>query len=85
MKRTSIALLIAGLLVVAGVRTVAADQEHGPATRPYVVKAGDSLWSIARRLEPSGDNRRTVAELIELNGLRTSTVVPGQPLRLPAP
>jgi hypothetical protein len=31
--------------------------------RVYVVQPGDTLWSIARRLHPSGDVRRLVDEL----------------------
>lgn len=38
------------------------------ASRPYVVQSGDTLWSIARRLQPEGDVRPLVAELAHRNG-----------------
>jgi hypothetical protein len=47
----------------------------------YVVKPGDTLWSIASRLEPGGDPRLLVAQLqSELHG---ATLDPGARLVLP--
>jgi len=47
----------------------------------YVAKPGDTLWSIASRLEPGGDPRPLVARLEgELHG---RTLVPGSRLVLP--
>jgi hypothetical protein len=34
----------------------------------YVVQPGDTLWTIARRLEPSGDVRATVDALVARHG-----------------
>jgi LysM domain len=34
----------------------------------YVVQPGDTVWSIARRLDPRGDVRSTVDELVERHG-----------------
>jgi nucleoid-associated protein YgaU len=42
------------------VRTVAA--------RTYVVQPGDTLWSIARRAQPTGDVRRLVDDLGRAHG-----------------
>lgn len=39
-----------------------------PAEITYVVQPGDSLWSIARQLEPHGDIRPLVDRLVEING-----------------
>ena len=47
----------------------------------YVVQPGDTLWSIARRLQPEGDLRPLVDQLVDLNGGTDLTV--GQ--RLPIP
>ncbi len=56
----------------------------GSALRPgseYVVRPGDSLWSIASRMDPSGDPRPVVAELAsEVGG---DAVSPGERLHLP--
>ena len=51
-----------------------------PAYREYTVQRGDSLWSIAA--EQLGDGSR-YTEIIELNGLTSTTVDSGQILKLP--
>jgi LysM repeat protein len=44
------------------------------ATRAYVVQPGDTLWGIARALQPTGDVRPLVAQLAKARH--------GQPLRV---
>ena len=61
----------------AGSATVA--ERH--AASGYVVQPGDTLWSIARRLQPEGDLRPLVDQLVDLNGGTDLAV--GQ--RLPIP
>jgi nucleoid-associated protein YgaU len=51
--------------------------------RLVVVQPGDTMWSIARRVDPTGDPRATVDRLIEANG--TVALQPGQRLVLPEP
>ena len=47
----------------------------------YVVQPGDTLWSIAARLDPTGDPRSVVAQLeTQVGG---DNVVPGESLVLP--
>jgi nucleoid-associated protein YgaU len=46
----------------------------------YVVRPGDTLWSIAVRLDPTGDPRPVVAKLEAEVG---DNVVPGEQLALP--
>jgi hypothetical protein len=53
----------------------------GPA-RHYVVKPGDTLWSIAER-RFDGDPREGVWELEQRNHLASASIVPGQVLVLP--
>jgi nucleoid-associated protein YgaU len=50
-----------------------------PAT--YVVRPGDTLWTIAERVDPTGDPRPLVARMEAQLG--TDTVVPGEEVRLP--
>jgi LysM repeat protein len=60
----------------------AAAAGSGPAgARTYVVQPGDTLWAIARRLQPTGDLRPLVARLSRANG--GTVVVPGQRVVLP--
>ena len=47
----------------------------------YVVQPGDSLWSIAERMDPSGDPRPIVSQLAAELG--TYEVVPGEQITLP--
>lgn len=48
----------------------------------YVVKPGDTLWSIAHALDPKGDERPLVARLAaELGG---ATLYPGETIQVPA-
>jgi LysM repeat protein len=50
--------------------------------RVYVVKYGDTLWSIAAA-RYSGDVRAGIWKLRQRNGLHGSTIVPGQRLIVP--
>lgn len=47
----------------------------------YVVQPGDTMWSIAERLDPGGDPRPLVAALEAQVG--SDTLQPGERLRLP--
>ena len=47
----------------------------------YTVHAGDTLWSIAERVDPTADPRPMVAQLAAQLG--TDTVVPGEQITLP--
>ena len=46
----------------------------------YVVRQGDTLWSIARHLSPTGDPRSIVDELSAANGVSAGALRPGQVL-----
>ena len=50
-------------------------------TSGYVVQPGDTLWSIARRLQPEGDLRALVHQLVAANDGAELSV--GQRLILP--
>ena len=89
-RRAAAVLLLVG--VALAVRLVLGALGGGPLTAPepvhvpvaattYVVQPGDTLWSVARRLDPRGDVRITVARLADANG-GTSLQV-GQRLHLP--
>ena len=69
------------IMVLAWAVLVRASDGAGP-PRAYVVKPGDSLWSIAAEQYP-GDPREGVWKLQRQNALAGPTIHPGQRLMLP--
>lgn len=76
--------LIAALLVPGIARVGARTSRSAPMRLVHVVEPGETLWGIARKLEPGTDARRTVDRLVKANRLGRGAVRPGQPLYLPA-
>lgn len=89
-------VLLALVLVVVGVlalgRGAFADLAPAPAVpaaaaaapegaRTVTVRSGDTLWGIARRIQPTGDVRPLVDRLVAANG--SPIVVPGTELVVP--
>ncbi len=73
-------LLIAAAFAVA----VAARQSNGAGpAQHYLVRPGDSLWSIAAA-NYAGDPREGVWRIEHRNGLADATIHPGERLVLPA-
>jgi LysM repeat protein len=54
------------------------------ASRTYVVRAGDTLWSIATRFEPSTDPRVVIDAITSANGVDPGGLIPGQQLSIPS-
>jgi LysM domain len=52
--------------------------------RTYVVRSGDTLWSIARRSTPSVDTRLVVSAIRDANDVDPAALVPGQQLSIPS-
>jgi LysM repeat protein len=52
-------------------------------SRTYVVRPGDTLWSIATRFAPGTDPRVVVDAIASANGVDPGTLVPGQQLSIP--
>jgi hypothetical protein len=81
-RRLVIAVLGAGALVglAGGAGAVlggpATGGSRSPAITRYVVQPGDTLWKIARRLEPQHDPREVVDLLA--GARHTTVVVPGE-------
>ena len=64
----------------------AADASAGgraPAVRTYVVRAGDTLWSIAARVAGPGADPRPVVDELERENRLGAAIVPGEVIRLP--
>jgi LysM repeat protein len=68
---------------VANAVGVGGGAEAGSA-RTYVVRPGDTLWSIARRSSPSVDPRLVVSAIASANQVDPGSLVPGQELSIPA-
>lgn len=64
---TALVLASAALAGSAGGGTPTSAAGTAPA-QVHVVQPGDTLWSVARGLDPTGDVRLTVDRLVALNG-----------------
>jgi LysM domain-containing protein len=53
------------------------------ATGVVQVHAGESIWQVARRVAPSADPGAVAARIVELNGLASPSVQPGEVLLSP--
>jgi nucleoid-associated protein YgaU len=50
----------------------------------YVVRPGDTLWSIATRFRPGTDPRLVVDRIARANDIDAGALVPGQQVTIPA-
>jgi len=76
---------VSGLGFLAGHAT-AVTSHPAAARRVYIVRPGDTVWSIAVRIgAPGADPRPLVDRLTALNHVRDAEIVPGERLVLPAP
>lgn len=77
--------LVAGVWAGPLGRIVAGDQGPALASRSsYVVREGDTLWSIAQRVAPGEDPRPLVDAIVSVNGVDAGAIVPGQTLLVPS-
>jgi nucleoid-associated protein YgaU len=74
-------LILAVVALIAWAFLARASQGAGP-TQRYIVKAGDTLWSIAVS-RYAGDPRDAIYRIDRKNHLHGSVIVPGQTLLLP--
>jgi LysM domain len=90
-RRLALGLLCGALLVLLalpisalGGRTVARSSSAITSATPqaYTVQPGDTLWTVAQRVDPGGDPRVLVAQLAAQTG--STTLIPGERLALPA-
>ena len=79
--------LVAGIAAFAlfGGSSAIATADQSSATFSYVtVQSGQSLWSVAQSIDPTGDPRDVIAEIENLNQLQSSGVQAGQRLAIPS-
>ncbi|WP_026554088.1 LysM peptidoglycan-binding domain-containing protein [Arthrobacter sp. 35W] len=82
-----LALVAISLLAAAALFSTPAKAATGSEPIDYAttvtVLSGETLWSIAIEADSSRDTRDVVADIVELNGLSSSVVQPGQRLFVP--
>ena len=92
-RLTLVALVAALAFVIVSLGQVAASAgsagESGaavstPVSSTWVVQPGETLWTIAERLDGETDPRETVARIVAMNDLPNSSVQAGQELQIPA-
>ena len=74
--------LVLALILAMGWAVIARASTAAGPEQAYVVRPGDTLWSIAAQ-RYGGDPREGVWLLRQRNGLRKSVIRPGQRLVLP--
>jgi Tfp pilus assembly protein FimV len=90
-RRRRLTLTISVALVAAAwagpaVRVLGSPETPARVSRAsYVVRQGDTLWTIARELAPGSDPRPVVDQLSAMNGVDAARLVPGQTLVVSAP
>ena len=79
------AVVIAGAWAAPVAGALGGQRRAIPAARAsYVVRGGDTLWSIAKGLAPGEDPRPLVDAISAANGVEAGALAPGQTLLIPA-
>ncbi|HXZ98941.1 MAG TPA: LysM peptidoglycan-binding domain-containing protein [Candidatus Binatia bacterium] len=78
-------LLVGGvvLLLLRGLSAVSAGAVSPAGAATVTVRPGDTVWSIVERHFPGDDVRERVAEILQINGLHSAVIQPGETLALP--
>ncbi len=85
--RLLVLLVVAAAVVVLGPWRAIASAPEGAAPQGWstvMVQPGDTLWTLAERVDPAGDPRVVVAQIKQANALSSSSITPGQVLAIPA-
>ena len=84
----SLSVVVLAWMAIAARAAQASDGGQSPGAvyqnlTSVVVHPGQTLWSIASQAEPTADPRAVMQQIIDLNSLRGTSVVPGQRLWVP--
>ena len=69
-----------GFTAVTSTGSSSTTPESGQGTRTYTIKKGDTLWDISKKYLGTGTR---YTEIMSLNALKSTTIYPGQILRIP--
>jgi LysM repeat protein len=86
-RRRRITVLLGASVLAAVVTGPVAHAFSGPSravVRHYVVRPGDTLWSIAHTVQPGADPRVVIDQIQRANTLAGASIVPGVRLAVPA-
>lgn len=82
--RRLLAIMATLSLIAMFIRSAMADTyTHDTKMTIVTVQPGDTLWSIAERVDRHQDPRQTVFEIMRANGLSSAVIRPGQVLEIP--
>lgn len=82
----AVAVTVGFGVVHLGSSVAATGQGSTQAAATIQVQPGDTLWGIAASVNPGGDIRATVDEIVALNSLSSGSTLPaGTVLAIPAP
>jgi nucleoid-associated protein YgaU len=76
-----ITLVFTMLISLAVANSAMGNQEKS--VKVVVVKYGDNLWKIAKANSPDSNLEKFLSQIYELNGLKVSTLYPGQEIKIP--
>jgi hypothetical protein len=86
-RRLTVTLTLAALAVAwvpSAVRALSDEAPMPVARQRYVIRSGDTLWSIAMRMSPGEDPRPLVDAISSANAIDAEVLVPGQTLLIPS-
>jgi len=82
-RRAAVVLIAVALtLGIPAASRAMGDRADAPTT--YVVRSGDTLWSIARLVAPDRDPRTVVDAIERTTGIQPDALVPGQVVLVPS-
>ena len=84
--RTAVVVAIATTSIFGFVNTAAANSQTSSSAAKFeyvTVSAGQTLWDLAEQLAPNSDPQDWMQDVVNLNGLTSTDLKPGQRLALP--
>jgi nucleoid-associated protein YgaU len=75
---------VASAWAPAAVGALSSDGATPVARQRYLIRSGDTLWSIALRISPGEDPRPLVDAISSANAIDAESLVPGQTLVIPS-